>query len=199
MTTLSILIPTLPEPDRIDFFQGLWEQIISITPIEYMDEIEIIKDDRPRKSLPGGISTGLKRGDLYKKANGIYSWQIDDDDILFPNAIKDVFEACKTGADVIGINGIITTNGSNLREWEIRLNHPFQAIIKDGKEYYLRHPNHITPMKTEIAKQIPFEDKTIFEDYHWSVALKNSGLLKTQTIVEAPVYHYRERSKPPIL
>jgi len=196
---LSILIPTLPEPDRVEFYKKLVEHIIETCPPEYSDRIEIITDDRPRAGKHGGVSTGLKRDALYQKANGEYSWPIDDDDWLFPNAIKNVFEACLTGADVIGINGKITSNGGNERWWEIRLGHPFVAEIRDGKEYYLRHPNHITPMKTAIARQIRFQDLTVFEDYHWAVALKESGLLKTQTIINAPVYYYRERSKPQIV
>lgn len=195
---LSILIPTLPEPDRIDFYKQLFNLIIKTCPPQYMDRVEIIKDERPREHLPGGVSTGEKRYDLYQKARGIYSWQVDDDDWLFPNAIKNVFEACLKGADVIGINGIITSNGTNERGWEIRLGHPFIAQIREGKEYYLRHPNHITPMKTAIARQIKFQHITVFEDYHFAVALKESGLLKTETIINEPVYYYRERSKPSV-
>lgn len=198
MILLSILIPTLPEADRILFLKTLLAHIIDTCPPEYLDKIEIIKDDRPRAHMRGGVSTGEKRYDLYQKATGVYSWQIDDDDWLFPNAIKNVYEACLTGADVIGINGTITSNGINERGWEIRLGHPFIAEIRDGKEYYLRHPNHITPMKTELAKQIKFEHITVFEDYHWAVALKEAGLLKTQTVIKEPVYHYRERSKPTV-
>lgn len=199
MILLSILIPTLPELDRIDFFKNLREHLISICPTEYMDKIEIISDARPRVTKPGGVSTGEKRFDLLQKAQGLYCWQIDDDDWIYKDGFIKVLKACETNADVIGINGIMTSNGTNERGWEIRLGHPFIAEIRDGKEYYLRHPNHITPMKTEIAKQIKFEHITIFEDYKWSVALKESGLLKTQTVVNDPVYHYRERSKPVIV
>ncbi|HYG51719.1 MAG TPA: hypothetical protein VD905_12490, partial [Flavobacteriales bacterium] len=116
-------------------------------------------------------------------------------DYIFPGAIDKILQAAKHNPDVIGIDGIMTSDGANERGWEIRLEHPYCATTRNGKEFYLRWPNHITPIKRVHAMQIPFPDKTIHEDYEWSVALKNSGLLKTQIVVDGLIYHYRERSK----
>lgn len=193
MILLSILIPTLP--DRVHFFNELKSYIISTCPKEYKSRIEVLDDPRPRSGEPGGVTTGEKRNDLDARAIGKYIWRLDDDDMLYPYSMERVLRACETGVDVIGINGIMTTDGVNEQGWEIRLGHPFQAIIRDGKEYYLRFPNHITPMLREHAVKIKFPNKTIFEDYHYACALRDAGLLKTQTIIEEPVYHYRVRSK----
>ncbi len=188
---LSILIPTLPERNAFlsEMVDNLHKQIF-----KHLDKVEIIFDPREREEK-GGVTTGEKRNDLIIEATGKYIWFVDDDDYIFPGAIENILKATEKNPDVIGINGIITSNGVNERGWEIRLGHPYKAIQKDGKDYYLRWPNHITPMKREKAIQIKFPHKTIFEDFDWSEKLKDSGLLKTQEIIEEPVYHYRERSK----
>lgn len=185
---LSILIPTLP--DRTEFFNELTSFIEATIPAEYKDQIEILSDDRGRH-----ISTGEKRNSLTARARGKYIWSLDDDDAIFPYSIKKVFEACLKNPDVIGINGIMTTDGINEQGWEIRLGHPYKAEIRNGKEYYLRFPNHITPMRTDMARKVKFPHVTVFEDFKWAKELNDLGILKTQEIIEEPVYHYRVRSK----
>ena len=187
--TLEILIPTLPE--RKEFLNGLVSTIFSQSNHGcFNSDIIISIDDRGEE-----ISTGTKRNDLLSKATGDYVWFVDDDDIIMFRGLDTVYEACQTNADVIGINGIMTTNGMNEVFWEIRLGHPYCATIRDGKEIYLRHPNHITPMKREHAQKIKFPEITLGEDYAWACALKDSGLLKTQTVVDQLVYHYDFRTK----
>lgn len=184
---LSILIPTLEErkPFLDDLIRTNHEQLV-----KYGKLVEVLTDSRDRS-----VKTGEKRNDLLARARGEYVWFIDDDDYIYPYALDRIFQAIKTGPDVIGINGIMTTDGKNQQGWEIRLGHPFVAEIRDGKEYYLRYPNHITPMKRELAVQVKFPRKTIFEDFEWATALRDTGLLKTQVIIEEPMYHYRVRSK----
>lgn len=186
---LSILIPTMAsrKPFLEELMADLRKQIDSL-PKEH-GEVEIIID----QSEPP-ITTGHKRNNLLEMAKGKYVWFIDDDDILFPGGLRRVVEGMQFGVDVIGIDGVMTTNGTNLRGWEIRLGHPYSAITKHGKEYYLRFPNHITPILREHAIKVKFEDLTIFEDYKYATALKNLGCLQTQYIVDHPVYHYRHRT-----
>lgn len=187
--TLEILIPTLPE--RAAFYKRLTDNLMAQNK-ENKNWIDVwsFSDARGR-----GITTGQKRNEMLARAKGDYVWFIDDDDIIMPGALRAVYDACQTGADVIGINGIMTTNGLNEVFWEIRLGHPYCATIRDGKEIYLRHPNHITPMKREHAQKIKFPEITLGEDYAWACSLKDSGLLKTQEIVDQLVYHYDFRTK----
>jgi glycosyltransferase involved in cell wall biosynthesis len=186
---LSILIPTLTE--RKHFLDGLLKNISSQLYIcDAWDKVEVLTDERPRN-----FSTGRKRNDLLRKANGKYVWFVDDDDVIYDYAIEEILQAVTKNPDVIGINGIMTTDGKNQVDWEIRLGHPYKAIQKDGKEYYLRFPNHITPMKREHAIMVKFPDKTVFEDYEWAETLMKAGYLKTQEIIDKPVYHYRCRTK----
>lgn len=180
---LSILIPTIP--GRRAMLDTLIDSIHKQMSEYGLSNVEIHVDNRE------GITTGAKRNWLLTRATGKYIWFVDDDDEISSEALPLLSQAISKDPDVIGINGWMTTNGAERVDWEIRLGHPYKAVKKDGKEYYLRHPNHITPMRRTIAAQIVFPDKYQREDYEWAVALKESGLLKTQEIVDVPLYHYK--------
>lgn len=183
--TLSILIPTLPE--RKQFLTWMVQAIESSAPND--GTVELIIDDRDSRT-----TTGEKRNSLIERATGTYVWQVDDDDSIYPYAIDEILKATQSSPDVIGINGIMTTNGRNEQGWEIRLGHPYQAVMRNGKEYYLRFPNHITPMKREHALKAKFEHLSKEEDYRWACALRDLNVLKTQVVIEKPVYHYKLRT-----
>lgn len=177
---LSILIPTLPR--RSAFLSEILNEInrqIGNHPIQ------VLIDSRAEPT------TGEKRNWLNENAVGEYVWQVDDDDMILPNAIDAIIEGLESKPDCLAINGIMTTDGRNLQKWEIAIGNQY---VTKGNIHY-RHPNHITPMKREIAGQIKFEHISYGEDYKWACALKESGLLKTQVFVEIPVYHYRFRTK----
>lgn len=144
--------------------------------------VEIIVDGRDET-----VTTGVKRNSLLERATKKYVWFIDDDDMILPGAIAAIFKAMKSDPDCMAINGIMTTDGNE--------GEPF-FIYRDCPEYktvdgiYHRFTNHITPIRAEIAKQIKFENLTYHDDYKWAVALKESGLLKTEMEIVTPIYHY---------
>ena len=180
---LSILIPTLPERNVL-FYELCLEIENQIKIFSIHTCIEVLYDSRGK----GEVTTGQKRNDLIKKASGDYIWMIDDDDMIMPNAILNIITGIiKHSPDVFGINGIMTTNGANEMKWDIRLGNPYALV--DGK--YLRYPNHITPMKRKLIKDIKFKDITHGEDYEWATRINNLGILKTQHIIEEPMYHYK--------
>lgn len=177
---LSILIPTLPQ--RSAFLSEILNEInrqIGNHPIQ------VLIDSRAEPT------TGEKRNWLNENAIGEYVWQVDDDDMILPNAIDAIIKGLESKPDCLAINGIMTTDGKNLRKWDIRMGNPYEEI----NGIYYRYPNHITPIKTEIALQIKFHHITQQEDYKWATEMRDSGLLKTQVVVEIPVYHYRFRTK----
>jgi len=151
--------------------------------------VEIIEDSRAQP-----ITTGQKRNHLLRCANGKYTWFIDDDDEIVEGALELVLAALLKNPDVVSFNGYMTTDGTHRVDWEIRLGHPYKAVQKDGKEYYLRHPNHISPIRRELALQVKFPHQNQREDYEWAMGMLNSGLLKTQEIIDTPVYHYKFRT-----
>lgn len=186
---LSILIPTLPERKKFldEMLTNISEQLYRIGA---WDKVEVLTDDRDRS-----FTTGFKRNELLRTATGKYVWFVDDDDYIYPYAIEDILKAVEGNPDVVGINGIMTTDGANQIDWEIRIGHEYKAVKRNGKEYYLRFPNHITPMKREHAVRVKFPNKVVFEDYEWAEQLNRAGYLKTQEVIEKPLYHYRCRTK----
>lgn len=182
---LSILIPTITE--RVNYLNNLLKLInMQIRSINAEDKVEIIINSDNREK-----TTGQKRNELLNKANGKYVWFIDDDDEIYPGAIKAVLEAAEKNPDCMAINGTMTTNGRNEERWFIAINNSYEK--RNG--VYYRYPNHITPIKRELAIKIKFPNKTLGEDYDYATQLKNAGYLKTEEIIKLPIYHYKYRSK----
>jgi glycosyltransferase involved in cell wall biosynthesis len=183
---LSILIPTVPQ--RANLFLELHSEINKqLEMANAFGIVEVISDDSP----VGTKTTGQKRNDLIRVSQGEYVWFIDDDDMIMPNAIQNVLTALEQKPDALAINGIMTTNGNDKKEWYISKDLEYTADYSKGYEVYLRPTNHITPTKKEIAKLIQFENKSNFEDYAYCMELKRLGLIKTEVKISEPVYHYR--------
>lgn len=183
--TLSILIPTLTE--RIVYLDRLLKQINKqIQLINAKDKVEILINSDSREK-----TTGQKRNELLQQAKGDYVWFIDDDDELYPGAINAVLEAAKKKPDCMAINGTMTTNGRNEERWFIAINNTYEK--RNG--IYYRYPNHITPIKRELAIKIKYPDKTLGEDFDYATALKKAKLLKKEEVIRLPVYHYQYRRK----
>lgn len=183
---LSILIPTIPE--RKELFDLLVAEINKqVDELCLHESINIVTSDLSK----GFVTTGEKRNLLLFLAKGKYIWFIDDDDWIPEYAIKEIIKASLTNCDVMAINGVMTTDGRNPKKFYHALGNPYCADWNTGEEIYLRYPNHINPMKRSIASQIKFPDQSNYEDKAFADALLISGLLKTETIIELPIYQYR--------
>lgn len=183
---LSILIPTVPQ--RINFFTELTNELNDqIIKENAVNVVEIISDNSP----VGEKTTGQKRNDLIKSAKGEYVWFIDDDDMIMQHAIKHVLNALKQKPDALAINGIITTDGRDMKRWYISKDYEYISDWTNGYEVFYRPTNHITPTKREIAQSIKYEDKSNFEDYAYCMELKRLGLIKTEIEIKELLYHYR--------
>lgn len=146
------------------------------------DEVEILVDDDDK------IFLGTKRKIMLSKAKGIFTCAIDDDDMVSKDYLKKITDAIKKdeSVDCLGINGIITTNGINPKRWVISC-HYEDWFEKD--EIYYRTPNHICPIKTELARLADFDDVSWNEDYPFSQRVKK--FLKRETVIDEPIYHYQ--------
>jgi glycosyltransferase involved in cell wall biosynthesis len=183
---LSILIPTVPQ--RANFYFELCNEINNqIHSCNAYGNVEIVTDSAPI----GTKTTGKKRNDLLNAAQGKYVWFIDDDDMIFPNSINLILSALQKNPDALAINGIITTNGVDKKQWFISKDFEYVSDASRGYEIYLRPTNHITPIRKEIAKSVTFEDKSNFEDYAYCMELKRLKLIKTEIEIKEPIYHYR--------
>jgi hypothetical protein len=182
MKSLTILIPTLP--DRTHFLTPLIEELNK----QIGDKDITIKTDFTGKEL----SIGSKRQKMLLECTSDYVAHIDDDDEISDDYIDKIYEAIQKEPDVVGFNGWISTDGQNKQNWSISTKYNW-AENQDGFRY-VRYPNHLSPIKTELAKQSGFKDMKHGEDFEYSMALKRSGNLKNQVFIDSYLYHYKFRS-----
>lgn len=185
---LSILICTLEE--RYQQF----DQLVDFLKRQpgFATEFNIFADMDNRQS-----TTGAKRNDLLRRADGDYIVFIDDDDEVTEDYIPEILKACKEGPDVVGFRGWMTTNGQKREAWKISKDFPYQTRTEPNgwQVYHLRFNNHLSPVKRSIALQIGFKDVTYGEDYDYAVRLKESGLVKTEVYIPKELYWYKFKSK----
>jgi hypothetical protein len=181
---VSILICTIPS--RKHMFINLWNSIQKLIQSLTLT-VEVLYDD----SL--NMSIGQKRNSLLDKATGKYCAFVDDDDKLTEDYFK-VIEASELKYDCVSFNGSLYMNGIYIK--------PFYHSLKyskwiDGTHAYYRPPNHLNPMKTEIAKKIRFPSANYHEDRDFSKRLLDSGLVKTEYNHDKIQYLYMYVSKNP--
>lgn len=173
---LSVLIATMPT--RKESFYNLLEQLN--IQCQFGKPVEILSDSSTNHNI------GVKRNSLLLRSRGKYILYVDDDDSISNDYIEKILEACKSGADCIGISGVITTNGKDQMQWHI--SKEFKRWFTKRGVYY-RTPNHISPVKRELALQAGFPEISHGEDYEYSMRLL--PLLKTETVIKGNLYHYK--------
>lgn len=181
MIKLSILIPTI---------EGREEQYKSLVTSLHQqyngEDVEVLtlKDNKE-------MSIGEKRNNLLEKANGEYLCFIDDDDAVSDNYILLLLEAAKSGCDCASLKGRIIIDGGEPEIFEHSLRYNEWKTNPEGSEIrYERFPNHLSLLRSSIAKQFKFPDKNFSEDFDWSTALHKSGLLKTEHYIPNVIYYY---------
>jgi len=172
---LSILILTIPSREK-----QLVELMKCLEPQKHPN-VEILIDKRKR------LKIGTKRQDILEKAHGKYIVFIDDDDLVHPYYISMILTAIKDSPDCVGINGIMTTDGKDPKQ--------FIHSIKYKKWYdengiYYRNPNHLNPVLKGLALKAGFKTINHGEDHLYSHALFH--LLRSEVYIENPIYHYRK-------
>lgn len=147
-------------------------------------EVEVITD------ISMSYNIGTKRNKLLGLASGKYVVFIDDDDLISSDYVEKILEACKSDCDGIGISGVITTNGRNEMQWHISKDYMGWF---ERKNVYYRTPNHISPVKRELALAASFPETTFAEDYEYSMRLL--PMLKTEVKISENLYFYHYESK----
>lgn len=154
MKALSVLILTLPT--RIDSYSNLIrninKQIIDNNLINHVQILSLCDTKE--------ISVGEKRNILLQKSIGRYVCFIDDDDIISDDYIIKLFQATHHNADVITFCGDYIENG---------ITTPFSISLMHKGNYnhpnvFYRLPNHLCPVRREIALQCHFTHKNFGED-----------------------------------
>jgi len=158
----------------------LLERLKSILTPQLTDQVEVLYDiDNGEKII------GQKRNDLLERAQGDYICFIDDDDTVSNDYVSKILRAIETNPDCCGIEGVMTTNGRNPRRFihSLRYNSWYE---KDG--VYYRNPNHLNPIRREIAIQVRFILVNKGEDSDFSKNIL--PLLKSEVYINSMIYNY---------
>ena len=173
--TFSILICSLE--NRKDSLFCL----LNILKLQDCDRLEILImiDD-------GELSIGTKRNRLLEKAKGDYIAFVDDDDRVVNDYVSKILKALESEPDCCSLEGIIT---NNKKGWSRTFIHSLKYdkwFIKDN--VYYRNPNHLSPVRRELALRIRFPDINSGEDKDYSTRLL--PLLKIEEKIEGVLYYY---------
>jgi glycosyltransferase involved in cell wall biosynthesis len=176
MTDLSILICTLPQ--RAALLARLMDVL---TPQVCGHSVEILTAENA-----GELSIGEKRQRLLSRSDGQYVCFVDDDDLVPDSYVSRILEATQGRPDVVGMYGTMTTNGRNPQRFILsrQFDHWFEQ-----KGIYYRPPNHVCPVRRELALQVGYKSISFGEDKDYSDRL--FPLLQTEHFIsDIPMYSY---------
>lgn len=179
---LSILICTLPKR-KVMFdalVSDLFNQMFKLD--DYKNQVEICSASNAT------MTTGALRNDLLQMAKGEFVVFIDDDDEVDACYIKEILSVINKHPDIdcIGINGWISSDGSNIKTWSISIRH---GHWHETSQMYFRTPNHISPVRKSIALQAKFPDISYGEDMEYSKRIFPYCI--KEVCIEKPLYHYK--------
>jgi glycosyltransferase involved in cell wall biosynthesis len=149
------------------------------------DEVEILFEVDNKE-----ITSGAKANKLLSRAVGKYVIFIDDDDWVSDHYVSELLKACDSDMDCFAINGYYSINGGGEVKWRLSRDNQDRDVYENGELIYLRHTNHITAVKREIAIASGFPDKSNAEDKAYSQGL----VLNSEYTIEPPMYWYRYSS-----
>ena len=176
---LSILICTIA--DRLPMLTRLLDRLL---PQRIEGEVEIhVSSDW------GGMAIGEKRNQLMAMSTGRYVCFVDDDDMVPEDYVSRILEAMELNPDCIGFWIDRYVNG----KFEARACHSLRYrryATNDNEDLrvYERTPNHLNPIKREIAIQVPFPVKNHGEDTDF--AQRIYPLLESEVFIDKAMYDY---------
>jgi hypothetical protein len=175
---VTFLIPTIAgrEASLQNLMASIREKMGRIAPhLRY--KINLAFDNRE-------MSVGLKRQNLLQAAEGKYSAFIDDDDEITDAYIEDLVETIRGSYPVMRLRGRIDPY-TFTHSLENKLTSPMARGT-----VFLRPPNHLNPMMTDVAKMIQFRDAVRGEDLDWTIRLARTGFLTHEYKSDDSRIHY---------
>lgn len=142
----------------------------------------------------GTMRVGAKRNKLMARAARRYLAFIDDDDQVSPRYVELVLNAILQGqtiyppwTDCIGMCGYIMENGA--RTWQFRHSVTVGNWSKDKRAHiYFRTPNHLNPIRSDLARMVQFPETNWGEDRSFSEQVR--PFLHNEIWIEEPIYFY---------
>lgn len=143
----------------------------------------------------GEMSIGEKRNSLIDMSTGEYIVFIDDDDMIAIDYVEKILDAIENNKpDVIGIKGMISV----IRDNNVKDEKYFYHTIENDKYFesnrgYERPPNHLNPIKRDIAIKYKFKQVSFGEDTDWAMNICSNKELKTENYIDKTLYFYNYR------
>lgn len=179
---LNRLLPQLGIPERPFALQPVITQGESAIGYFSNGEVEVlVLGDK------GGMSIGRKRNALLTAARGEFACYIDDDDMVNPRYVERILAAIKLKPtiDVVGMEGVLKRDGFPDEPFYHSIQH--KEWRSEDKRHY-RPPNHLNPVRRELALKVMFPELNHGEDFDYSNRLL--PLLKTEVVIEETIYEY---------
>ena len=164
-------------------FENLYGVLLmQIANFDAMEKVEVIWDSAAE------CTTGRKRNHLLTLSKGKYVVFIDDDDEIVENYIELILDALEQQPDVdcVGMRGYITFDGGNRKDWSISMHHKYWH---ETPQEYCRTPNHISPVKRQIAMIAKFPETSYGEDMEYSKRILPH--IKSEIFINEYLYHYK--------
>lgn len=175
---ISILIPTIPgrENSLANLTISVREKFARIAP-HLRIELCVEFDNRV-------MTIGAKRQKLLMSARGKYLTFIDDDDEITDAYVEDVVEMIRGSYPVMRLRGQIAEY-----TFTHSLANGLNSPMASGN-VFLRPPNHLNPMMTDVAKLIHFKDAIRGEDLDWTIRMARAGFLTHEYTSDYGRIHY---------
>ena len=174
----SVLVPTIigREESLRNLLESVREKVGRIAPdlrVEYCIEL----DNRE-------ASVGAKREKLLQNAKGKYMAFIDDDDNITDAYIEDLAATIRGNYHVMRLRGTISP---------YTFTHSIENKLTENMargDVFIRPPNHLNPMMTDVAKLVHFGNAVRGEDLDWSIRLARGGYLTREYQSDPVRIHY---------
>jgi glycosyltransferase involved in cell wall biosynthesis len=125
---------------------------------------------------------GTKRNMLLDRARGRFSCFIDDDDRIAPDYVSSILKAIDAvpRADCVVFDGQFSVNGIELLHFDYDLKY---RGYRNTPTLYERTPNHLCPVRTDLARRVRFMEQNRNEDTIYAQRLR--PILRTQAVCTA--------------
>jgi hypothetical protein len=174
----TILIPTIVgrESRLCILLESIEERRKRICP-SLKIEIRLSFDNREKK-------IGTKRQELLTSVKGKYMSFVDDDDLLTDAYFEDALATIEGNYHVCRLRGQM-----NQYTFTHSLKNTLDKPMCEG-DVFLRPPNHLNVMLSDIAKLFTFGNAVRGEDLDWTIRLAQSRNLQTEYTSDPSRIHY---------
>jgi len=137
------------------------------------------------------LDSHAKRQRLTESSAADYVCFMDDDDWPAHDYVAAIMGALATRPDYVGFRVDITWAGNPHRKAVHSLAHSSWTSWQDGEKTgdpLIRNVTHLNPMRRELALLADWNQLT---DEQWSRAVWESGLVRTEVMIDREMYFYR--------